>query len=669
MGRKVLIFGGTTEGRELARRLSEEGIDHVVSVATEYGKQIEADCGEENLIVGRKSEKEIEDLLSEKEFCLVVDVTHPFAIVVTRTIRQACKNLGVEYLRLARKTDFYGGINPEDGDIIRVSSPKEAGEALEKISGNILLFTGSRDLKTITDEISDRKRIFVRVLPNTESIKKCEDAGISGRQIIAMQGPFSRDMNTATIKEIKAEAILTKESGREGGFLEKLYAAKDAGIKAVVIQNPETDKLRKDRACELGVISDVEDAVEAIKDIMKADHPGAAKKIILAGVGPGGAEYQTKELTRAIQEADIIFGAASVLERIEDIKCPTENVYDSKVILEYLDDHANIRRPLIAFSGDISLCSGAKKASASFEEAGYQVRKISGISSVAIFSKMTGVSLEESRVVSAHGRNCNVSGFVRENENLFVLPSDVEGARRIYDKLHGMGDVTVGVELGSISEKIIKIKSRSDFDGLFGRIIMLIQNKEARRRRVIPSLSDEDIIRGEAPMTKEEVRALSIRKLGLGPESVLYDVGAGSGSVSLEAALLSPDIEVCSIERNEEAVELLSKNRDKFHLQNMYVIKGEAPEAMAGLPVPSHMFIGGSGGKLKEIISCALEANRDIKIVINCITLETLTEALNIIKDMKRGEPDIVQVNISRYKRRRRYHMADAMNPVFIISI
>ena len=229
-----------------------------------------------------------------------------------------------------------------------------------------------------------------------------------------------------------------------------------------------------------------------------------------------------------------------------------------------------------------------------------------------------------------------------------------------------------------------------------GKCLLYIENKRVGEMPVARGIADDEFIRGKTPMTKEEIRAISIRKLGLSADSVLYDIGAGTGSVSIEAALLHPDIKVVSIEKNDEAVELIKKNKEKFRAENVVVIKGEASEVLekmdvhenvgdagalsvtngqfaAGLekklPAPTHAFIGGSGGKMRDVIELLKRKNPNVRIVINCVTLETLTEVLSVIGEGGFAEPDIVQVSASRYRKVGGYHMADAINPVYIVTL
>ena len=661
MKNKVLIFGGTTEGRVLSDTLREAKVPHEVSVATEYGKQIELGSGEKDILTGRLSGEKIAELLNSGEYSLVVDATHPFAIKASAEIKGACKAAGKEYLRLSRDTS--GGAL-DKGGITYVDNMKEAGKVLKNISGNILLLTGSKDLAEIVPEIGDTDRGYVRVLPSIDSISLCERAGLSGKHIIAMQGPFSADMNKALIKELDVKVILTKESGVTGGYYEKLEAAEDCGIQVVVVRNPESfGKSEAEREEQLSM----EEVLSRIGEIYGLSFDS----IVLAGIGPGDEAYLTLEVQEAVKKSDVIFGAASVVSRLSGISAKVEEFYDGARILAYLKDHPEFKKPVAIYSGDIAVSSGARKAAEIFEAAGYRVIKMSGISSVALLANRLGVNLEEIRLLSAHGRKCNVAGYARKYEKLIVLPSNAEDAKRIIAELDSDIRVVAGCDLGSDKELITEFQAGQDNlqipEG--AKVLLYIENSKVPESKVILSLKDSDILRGEVPMTKEEIRALSVRKLELTPNSTFYDIGAGTGSISLEAALLHPDIEVYSFEKEEAAVELLHQNKEKFGLSNMHIVKGQAPEALEGSPKPSHVFIGGSGKKLREILQEVTKDNKDVKIVMNCVTLETLSEITNISKELNLGEVDIIQVAVTRYNKRGQYHLADALNPVYIVVI
>ena len=170
-------------------------------------------------------------------------------------------------------------------------------------------------------------------------------------------------------------------------------------------------------------------------------------------------------------------------------------------------------------------------------------------------------------------------------------------------------------------------------------------------------------------MTKSEVRALSVAKLKICDDSVIYDVGAGTGSVSIEMALCAVNGMVYAIEKEEAAADLIEVNKVKFKTPNLQVIRGLAPEAMADLPKPTHAFIGGSSGNLKDIIACLLDKNPDIRIVINSVTIETLEETTQVIKEFNLVEEEITCINVSKARKLGKYHLMTAQNPVYIAVV
>ena len=170
-------------------------------------------------------------------------------------------------------------------------------------------------------------------------------------------------------------------------------------------------------------------------------------------------------------------------------------------------------------------------------------------------------------------------------------------------------------------------------------------------------------------MTKEEIRVISLSKLKLRGGFVLYDIGAGTGSVSVEAALSSDSGTVYAIEKNPQAVSLIVRNKCKFRAENLEVIEGEAPEAFRALPAPTHVFIGGSGKKLIEIIRSVREKNRHARFVLNAVTLETIAQIEEIGRTFcAYRNPEVVQVNTAKSRPLLGYHLMSAQNPVYIVS-
>ena len=183
-------------------------------------------------------------------------------------------------------------------------------------------------------------------------------------------------------------------------------------------------------------------------------------------------------------------------------------------------------------------------------------------------------------------------------------------------------------------------------------------------------IKDEAFVRGKVPMTKEEIRILTLVKAQIAPDAVVYDVGAGTGSLSIEAARLAPAGHVYAIEKNPEGVELIAENATKFSVENITVVEGAAPDALAGLPAPDVALIGGSGRRLADILDLIGERLRpNGRIVTNAITMQTVAACLDYFHaHADRYTYEAIQVQISRLERVGSYDMAKALNPIYIIT-
>ncbi len=233
MGTKVLVFAGTTEGREISEFLSANGAEVTVCVATEYGRMVMPHRQQLEVRVGRLTRLQMEE--AAEGYSFVIDATHPYAAIVSENIKEACRNLDMEYIRLLRPST-------DSGEAVVVESAREAAKILELTEGNILVTTGSKELEKFTAIRDFDKRVYVRVLPAAEVIQKCAELGFKGNNLICMQGPFSYEMNLATLKHVKARYMVTKDTGTPGGYEEKISAAREAGVTVILIARPGDSK-------------------------------------------------------------------------------------------------------------------------------------------------------------------------------------------------------------------------------------------------------------------------------------------------------------------------------------------------------------------------------------------------------------------------------------------
>ncbi len=229
----IWIIGGTSEGRNLLKALAGFDIDIFVSVATEYGAGLIEKQSNIRVMAARMDLTAMRDFLKQHKPECVIDATHPYATVVTATVKEACSLEECHYMRLLRPSS-------ESGDYITVTDFAEAVELLNHMDGNIFLTTGSKNLKDFTAVRGYADRIALRILPMENSLQNALQLGYKPANIVCMQGPFSKELNIAMLKKFHSKFMVTKDSGAAGGFDEKVEAAAAAGAKLLVIgREPE----------------------------------------------------------------------------------------------------------------------------------------------------------------------------------------------------------------------------------------------------------------------------------------------------------------------------------------------------------------------------------------------------------------------------------------------
>lgn len=669
--KKILIFAGTSEGRKLSECMASAGIAHTVCVATEYGEIVLKKNPLVEVHCGRMDREEMTAFLKAGKFAVIVDATHPYATAVTENIMEAVNDMEILYLRLQRETD----VESDYGKISFFQNNETCASALESIEGNILLTTGSKELSVYCAKKEVKERLYVRILPGLESLKLCMEQGIMGKQIIALQGPFSEEMNEAILHQYQIKCLVTKKSGRAGGYQEKLEAAERAGIPVYVVGEPKQQ--------EGYSFGEVCHKLESIcgKKIKQYKH----MKITLAGVGMGSQNTLTKEVSQEIENANVLLGAERMIAQYQP-RVEKMPFYTAAQIIPYLKEAQKSGRMMeggrvvILFSGDSGFYSGCQSVyqalQAEIEAGGLEasVNIMPGISSVSYFASCIGEGYQETAICSIHGKEIpNLAEKIRREKKLFLLMSGVKDLNRLGKLLLKAGlehcEIMVGYQLSYPQQKIMKLTPKEcclqTEEGLY---IGCIKNKKAEEKELTHGRLDEVFIRGKVPMTKEEVREVSICKLKLHKGAVVYDIGSGTGSIAIEIAGLSEDIQVYALEKKEEAVSLIQMNKEKFGLENVEIIQAIAPDGLSKLPPATHAFIGGSGGNLQKILSILYEKNPSMRVVINAISLETICEIKKIISTFSVEGEEIIQLQVSKAKSVGAYHLMQAENPVWICS-
>lgn len=378
--------------------------------------------------------------------------------------------------------------------------------------------------------------------------------------------------------------------------------------------------------------------------------------IYIIGIGMGESKSLTVRAKEKIENADIIIGARRIAEPFLNGK-KVFFEYTAEKVADILKNN-ECENAAILFSGDVSFFSGAKKLCEMYPDA----EVISGISSVSYFCSKIGLAYDDMNIVSMHGRECNIVSEVRTHKKTFALLGE-NPCGKLCD--YGFGDVEVfiGENLSYETENILHGTANDFRDLKITPLSVIVIVNKSYDNRIKIGIKDEEFITGKAPMTKSTVRAVSVSKLELKENDICYDIGAGTGSISIEMALLCPRGKVYAVEKNAEALALIAENALKFKTDNINIIQGEAPDILDDLPKADKVFIGGSSGNVEAIIE-KCDCN---KVVINSITLETLDKTIKAMQ--KFGyEYEIVQVSASYAKSVGGYNMMTAQNPVFVIT-
>ena len=651
----ICVFGGTTEGRELVEFLSAQPCHVTACVVTDYAQSLLPASDHVTVSAKKLPADEIAALLRQTRFDLVVDATHPYAQSITKSIARACRETGTQYVRLLRKPS---AVSP---DALYFETAGEAVSFLRRTSGRILLTTGSKELSQYAAIEDFPDRVWARVLPLASSLEACQQAGLSPAHIFAMQGPFSAAMNAAMLQCIGADFLVTKDGGAPGGFEEKAAGAKQAGAKLVVIGRPA----EQDTGLSL------EKTISMLCGRF-GFHP--TPEVFLAGIGPGSERYQLPAVRDAIEKSDCLIGAQRMLDAVAR---PGQILCDAiapENIAAAVRAHPECRTFTVVFSGDTGFFSGAKKLLPLLSDC--RVTVFPGVSSMSCLCAKLGASYDDAAIVSLHGRSADIARAVRANRKVFALVGGPNGMQALCARLVEAGlsqvRVSVGERLSYPDEKITCGTAQELSEQVFDKLSVALIENDHPDAIVTHGLPDEAFLRSLAPgklvpMTKREVRSVCLSKLQLTQDAVCWDVGAGTGSVSIEMAQQAARGRVYAIEKNEQALELLQKNKARFSQENLDIVPGAAPQACEDLPAPTHVFLGGTSGNLPEILALIASKNPNVRIVATAVTLESAAALTGCMQDFETA--DCISMQVSRASAAGSYHLMKAQNPVWIFTL
>ncbi|MCC8107823.1 MAG: precorrin-6Y C5,15-methyltransferase (decarboxylating) subunit CbiT [Planctomycetes bacterium] len=410
--------------------------------------------------------------------------------------------------------------------------------------------------------------------------------------------------------------------------------------------------------------------------------------VTLVSAGMGTADTLTGEAGLAIAAADCVIGAERLLASLPlpDGAARAPLALPEDVVRHLRDNRDSFASAVVVLSGDAGFYSGAKRIlellniqallAAGSENAPslFEVTVIPGVGAVQYFAARLRRPWQDFRLASAHGVDTDVLAEVLNHPCVFFLTGGRLDVGAIIRILHrsGLDDavLTVGENLAAPTERIVRGTVEELLHETFSSLaVLLVENSRTfTRKTAAAGIPDDDFIRANVPMTKREVRAVAVSLLAPEPADILYDIGAGTGSVSVELANCARRGRVYAIERLPAACELIHKNRSRFGVYNLEVVSGAAPAILESLPPPDRAFIGGSGGDIAAVLAALVGKNPAVRIVAAAICLETVAEVMDAFTTENLARAEVVQVAASRTHRVGGKHLLRAENPIFLLA-
>ena len=687
----IIIFGGTTEGRLLSEYAAELKQHVYVSVTTDYGEQLLKESEYLHVLKDRMDVHKMEKFFAGNGIQIIIDATHPFAKEVTKNIKKVAEKKGLHYYRVVReKTDVlqdsenrsFGTLSysqcssdnieklnndnsrgseqiSSNGDIHWFNSLEEITEFLNRNDGDIFVTTGSKEIQKIAEIKGAYQRCVLRILDVPEIVEECCKMGFDRERVIAKRGPFRYEENIRDFEKYHCRYLVTKESGKAGGFTEKLKAAKQLGMEVLVIKRPPEEGIS------------LEEMKKIVKDFGEKQKC-QEKEISIIGIGMEGKDTITVQGKQIIQNAELLIGAKRMVQSVHPavgIQVEVFVSYDSEEIAEYIKK-TDRKKIAVLMSGDCGFFSGCKKLLEKLE--GYQVKIVSGISSAVYFANAVGISWQDMNFVSLHGTQANIISEIKSHRKTFFLLGGKMNVRDICVKMleYGYGEMQVyaGENLGFENERILsgkaKLMTEAEMSGL---CVMLVVNEHPIENSQF-GIKDDFFIRGKVPMTKSEIRAVVMSKLNIKKGDICWDIGCGTGSVSVEMANFAIRGSVYSVDKNAEAIWITQQNANKFGCDNIITVERSIEKGLDDLPVPDVVFIGGGSGNIGWILRMVLAKNPNCKVAITSVSVETVATISNIKKEQN-VDIEMTQIAITRTKQVGEHTMFNAVNPVVLALV
>ena len=398
----------------------------------------------------------------------------------------------------------------------------------------------------------------------------------------------------------------------------------------------------------------------------------AQQKIYLVGAGITGWEGLGSKALEVIASADLLIGHQRHLDNFPDFKGKKQVLGDLSILLEQL--RTTEKRCVLLGSGDPNFFGIGRFLMRNLPKERIEI--FPNVTSVQYAFAMIKEPWDDAVFISVHGRGLGRSiDRIIASEKAAILTDKVNTpaviARELLERGADGYEAWLCEDLGLPGEKFTKtdIKGLLDLPASELNILILIKAWEPNLVHYpLIGIQDDEFATVKKLITKQEVRAVTLAKLQLQDDLVVWDIGAGSGSVSIESSNLVPNGKLFAIEHNPQCISFIRDNLKKFAARNGKLVEGDAPEVLEDLPDPDRVFIGGSGGMLEEVIETVdRRLKPDGLVVLNAVTLGTLTKAVEFLEDHGYAV-EVTCVNISKTKPLSEYKLLEAQNPVYIIS-